>query len=122
MNTTTLDDLRQRLAACWDAETSASPEEWSEVNPSRGQCAITAMIVQDIFGGDLLRTTVNGESHYYNRLPGGEVIDLTFDQFPDGSAYDAEPIVRDRDYVGSSESTMRRYTLLTQRLGLVPAS
>jgi len=37
----------------WDART-ASPacgSKWSEQNPALGQCAVTALLVQDLWGG-----------------------------------------------------------------------
>ena len=40
-----------------------------------------ALIVQDILGGELRRALVNGESHYWNQLDDGTVIDLTRSQF-----------------------------------------
>jgi len=101
--------------ACWDADTSADPDNWTPGNRSYGQCAVTALIVQDQLGGTLLRTTVDGVSHYYNRLPGNRCVDLTFDQFPHGSRHDAESVERDRDYVLSHPATAERYELLNGR-------
>ena len=46
-----------------------------------GQCAVTALVVQDFLGGELIRAFVCGESHYWNRLPDGSELDLTADQF-----------------------------------------
>lgn len=100
--------LLDAIHACWSAETSASPDEWTPENPSRGQCAVVALVIQDEVGGDLLRSTVGGESHYWNRVDGGEV-DYTLEQFPDGSSYDEPPVVRSRDYVLSHPDTARRY-------------
>lgn len=48
-------DLRHHLEHVWSAETSAY-DAWRPDQPSRGQCAVTAAIVQDIFGGDILRS------------------------------------------------------------------
>lgn len=106
------------LRDAWNDETSALPSEWSKLNPARGQCAVSALVVQDTLGGDLLRTTVNGESHYLNRLPDGSVIDVTFDQFPIGTIYDNAPVVRERSYVLSFPATVTRYRLLQKRMQL----
>ena len=57
--------------------TSADPEGWSPHNRPWGQCAVTALVVQDRFGGELLRARVDGVSHYWNRLPDGSELDLT---------------------------------------------
>lgn len=52
--------------------------------PSHGQCAATAIVIQRLLGGLLVSTTVNGTSHWLNRVPVGAScydIDLTGDQF-----------------------------------------
>lgn len=100
----------------WNRYTSATPELWTPQNPARGQCAVTALVAQDIVGGDLVRTTVNGESHYANRLDDGAIFDLTFQQFPEGSEPDGPFEVRSREYVVSYPDTYRRYQLLLMRI------
>ena len=99
----------------WDRFTSASPDEWTPENPARGQCAVTALIVQDMFGGELLRTTVDGESHYLNVIGDGTLVDLTAQQFA-RVGYDSEPEPRDREYVLSFPDTARRYGLLKAQI------
>lgn len=113
----TLYDIKARLRLAWSAETSATPDEWSAANSARGQCAVTALVVQDVLGGELMRSTVLGESHYWNRLPNGREVDLTLEQFG-GYIADAPPVERDRDYVLSFEETRRRYERLRQAAGL----
>jgi hypothetical protein len=107
--------LRQALKQAWTAETSADPKHWSPENPAWGQCAVTALIIQDLFGGALLRCKVNGISHYWNCLPSGEELDLTKDQFRElQEATPPEP--RTREFVLSFPDTVRRYELLKSRL------
>jgi hypothetical protein len=61
--------------------------EWSPERPARGQCAVTALVVQDLLGGELLLAEVRNADgsrqgvHYWNRLAGGLEVDLTRDQF-----------------------------------------
>ncbi len=98
----------------WYAETSAN-EEWSPERPEAGHCAVTSLIVQDILGGELRRALVNGESHYWNQLEDGTVIDLTRSQFANPLVIEDE-IVRDREYVLSNARTKYRYDLLRWRL------
>jgi hypothetical protein len=72
---------------------------------------VTALVVQDLFGGLLLRGTVDGVSHYWNRLDDGSEIDLTVEQF--GRRVEvAERSERDREYVLSFPDTVQRYSLL----------
>lgn len=108
--------LRAVLVRGWDAQTSADPAGWSPANPAWGQCAVTALLIQEVLGGDLIRTEVDGISHYFNRLPSGQCIDLTFEQFPAGSRY-GEQAMRPRAYVAGYPATERRYRLLKQRVG-----
>ncbi len=61
----------------WCAQTSADPDNWTPENPAWGQCAVTALVIQDLCGGELLRTTVGGISHYLNELEDGRWVDLT---------------------------------------------
>jgi hypothetical protein len=103
-------DLERALQHAWSADTSAC-HTWSLECPSAGQCAVTALLVQDFFGGELLRGVVCGESHYWNRLPAGIEVDLTAQQFAE-YRLDGPPGVRDRSYVLSFPDTARRYHLL----------
>lgn len=95
---------------CWSRETSACTT-WTPAISSLGQCAVTALLIQEIFGGDLLRAIVAGESHYWNRFPDGTELDLTRDQF-DQFTLDGEAAERDRSYVLSYPDTAERYRLL----------
>lgn len=106
--------LARAIREAWRASTSAVPEEWSPINPARGQCAVTALVVQDHCGGRLCRAIVNGESHYWNILDDGTEIDLTKDQFERFAPSEVE--FRDRDYVLSFPDTRRRYELLRLQL------
>jgi hypothetical protein len=111
-----LDELEGQLCRAWSAETSAHQVGWTDDNPARGQCAVTALIVQDVAGGELMRCMVNGQSHYYNLLPTGDV-DYTARQFDRPVDYSrSEP--RSRDYVLAHPDTVRRYELLSSRLVL----
>ncbi|HEX9067014.1 MAG TPA: hypothetical protein VF843_18025 [Streptosporangiaceae bacterium] len=112
--------LTSAIRECWTAATSAY-SSWSPARPSLGQCAVSALVIQDYLGGDLIRAENAGHSHYWN-VVGGEVIDITRDQF---SCWD--PVGesgRSREYVLSFPDTVRRYQLLrdavARRLGLPP--
>jgi hypothetical protein len=109
----TLSDLEAALAEAWARETSADASGWSDQNTAWGQCAVTALIVQDFLGGSLLRGEVGPISHYWNVLPSGERVDLTWVQFePSAEIEKIEP--RTRDYVLSHADTARRYRELAK--------
>lgn len=114
----TVSRIRALLLRSWSAET-ATWGFWSPQTPSLNQCAVTALVVQDFLGGDLLRCEMtNGDSHYWNRLPDGTEEDLTADQF---EHIEVRPmrettVVRTRQYVLSFPDTMKRYAILLQRV------
>jgi hypothetical protein len=110
-----LERASEALAQSWSRDTSAEPEVWSEQTPSRGQCAVTALVVQDLFGGELLRCDAEHTSHYWNRLPSGHEVDLTRHQFgPDFKPEFVEK--RSRAYVLSFPDTIARYSKLRRNV------
>ena len=109
------EQLERDIRSAWSAETSADPTRWTATNPAWGQCAVTALVVQDELGGQLERTVISGISHYFNRLPNGQVVDLTFDQFDQPEASGTVES-RDRSYVLGFPDTRRRYHLLRGRV------
>jgi hypothetical protein len=112
-----VDDLKKMLLKAWCAETAKG--DWSKENPSLNQCAITALIVQDFFGGDMLRCKMtNGDSHYWNRMTDGTEVDLTEDQFKliDDKPLKEDFVIRTREYVLSFPDTASRYNLLKHRI------
>jgi hypothetical protein len=108
-----LESIEQRFRCAWDALTSSDPG-WSPSLPSLGQCAVTALIVQDLYGGQLLRARLGEVTHYWNALPDGTEVDLTRDQFDD--FVPADTTTASREYVLSFPVTRRRYELLKARL------
>lgn len=112
--------LVRAIASSWSADTSNDPQRWNPDNPALGQCAVTALVVQDYLGGGLLRGMVGDVSHYWNQLPGGGELDLTRQQFVQPSVQGVAQ--RTRDYVLSNVDTRRRYaalsTLVSRRLRL----
>jgi hypothetical protein len=102
------------LEAVWCAETSADPAGWTSTNPAWGQCAVTALLVQDYLGGGLLRCINEGGSHYWNQLDWGIEVDFTRSQFSVWKPTEIEP--RTRDYVMDNPSTRNRYLVLRSRV------
>jgi hypothetical protein len=95
----------------WTRETSFDPGHWSPRNPAWGQCAVTALVVQDLLGGKLLCSEIDGTRHYWNLLPSRRQLDLTRHQF--GKRFKPGTIgTESREYVLSFSETRRRYELL----------
>ncbi|MEW2167324.1 hypothetical protein AB0912_30640 [Streptomyces sp. NPDC007084] len=83
-----LTDVEAAIRSSWGADTFPpdASSDWNPDNPARGQCGVTAMVVNDLLGGELLRgeVLVNGvrtDYHWWNRLGQGVEIDLTREQF-----------------------------------------
>ncbi|HEY1507954.1 MAG TPA: NUDIX domain-containing protein [Solirubrobacteraceae bacterium] len=118
-----LDALENAIRASWCVWTSDPVDQarWSESNPACGQCASTALVVQDLLGGDLLMADVQAKDgtpagvHYWNRLAGGIELDLTREQFRDG-----ETISESREVTRPADVTRGRlpgqYHLLSSRV------
>lgn len=76
----TPEHMRALLERSWSRDTSATPDIWTPERPSTGQCAVTALLVQEYLGGGILRAPTLDGSHYWNLVDTREV-DLTADQF-----------------------------------------
>ena len=112
-----INELKQLLLKSWDAETCVPGlrSEWTNDNPSLGQCAITALIVNDFFGGKIMRCMASSGSHYYNIID-DEIIDLTVEQFLGEIPQYEDGSERTKDYLLGNEDTKNRYLLLNKRL------
>jgi hypothetical protein len=96
----TLEAVEAAVRRSWSIE-SCDPTDaptWTASNPAQGQCAVTALVVRDLIGGQLLEAEVlfrNGTRqgfHYWNRLAGIDV-DLTREQFTSDEVVQAPQVV-----------------------------
>ncbi|MDP4010267.1 MAG: hypothetical protein Q8P37_00160 [Candidatus Spechtbacteria bacterium] len=114
-------EFMQILLRICDKKTSADPEYWTPQNPLWGHCAVASLLAQDVFGGDLVRASLEGtpfatmRSHYWNRFPNGMEIDFTAIQFGETIPPRLIPQIRERDYLLSNAETRQRYELLRVR-------
>ena len=128
MNKPSIQQLTQALHSSWGADTCFNSNKWTEDNAARGQCTVSSLVVQDYFGGELLRYQVNegdlNEKHYCNILDDGTIIDTTGSQYKNPVNLRVKPV----DLVGkftsvrnrclSDEDTRQRYELLKSRVVL----
>ena len=56
------------------------------------------------------------QSHYYNKLPDGQALDLTLTQYGSEVKIESQKEIRSREFVLSYPDTQRRYALLRSRL------
>jgi len=112
-------DTRKKLEKAFSKET-AFPGTTSEI-PSAGHCAAVAYLVWSMFGGQMVSTKVNGESHWFNRI-GAWDVDLTGDQFgraalqvgDNGTLY---PETKLRNYDELKQETTDRARTLARKAG-----
>lgn len=114
------DKVVSALQKSWTSESSFLPDEWSAENPARGQCAVTAIVVQDYLGGDIVKCDVIGDhdAHFFNKLEDGSVVDLTQSQFPDGSEFVNEKLAN-REKMLSYPGTQNRYNTLSEKVKMM---
>lgn len=101
--TWTLQQVEAAVRGGWSLETCDPVDvaDWSSASPARGQCGSTALVLQDLLGGDLLMAEVlSGDGsrqgyHYWNRLSSGIEVDLTREQFAPDEVV-REPIMVER--------------------------
>ena len=63
-----------------------SSTKWEEDSPWKGQCSVTALVVHNHFGGKILKTNIDGQWHFYNKI-NNQVFDLTSEQFSEQINY-----------------------------------
>lgn len=87
MMTSSLAEIDRAVRGGWGADTCdpADLADWHPGNPARGQCGATALVLHDLFGGDLVlgEVHIDGERtgyHWWNRFAGGVDVDLTREQ------------------------------------------
>jgi len=116
-------ELERALRSSWSRETSSDPENWSPSNPAWGQCAVTALVVNDYLQGEIVWAKAvlpDGRtiSHYFNKIRGSEK-DFTRSQFPEGTII-PEGVPRTQGfpstvtYLLSNNDTARRYLRLKE--------
>lgn len=110
-----IENIQKTLLECYSKELCYSKvqDDWSEFNKCCGMCAITSLIVNDYFGGDICKIYVDGISHYFNLIE-NKIVDLTSSQFNNELNYNNYQII-DRQKI-LIDDTKNRYTILKSRL------
>ncbi|MFE4690843.1 hypothetical protein ACFRH6_12375 [Streptomyces sp. NPDC056749] len=115
-----LTDIEAAVRDSWGADTTTPVHrpDWDPGNAARDQCGVTALVVNDLLGGELIRgeVRVDGERvdfHWWNRLGAGLEIDLTREQFaPHEIVTDGVAVERPAEIVRLREE----YELLSARV------
>jgi hypothetical protein len=88
------------LLKSWSLESSS---RWLEENPACGQCGVTALVINDIFGGEILKTNILGVWHFYNRIDDNRY-DFTVSQFSGMPRYMDVLSSREEAFTDTSEA------------------
>jgi len=97
-----------RQAWCRETAPQGSPE-----NPACGQCDVTSLVIHERFGGEIVKTDVDGAPHFYNRIAGNRY-DFTASQFSVLPAYRDQQSSRD-EVLTSHPRTRQQYEILLRR-------
>ncbi len=121
--------LKKALRASWSSETSYAPATWDPKRAALGQCAVTALVVQDYLGGTIQRGNLTNIAnfeylvcHFWNRLQDGSIIDLTSEQFPAKTLKNVSKTIypfgkaRTRHSLLKFETMERRYAILKRNV------
>lgn len=111
--------MRKIIEKAWCKETAhpSYQKDWTPDNPSYGQCCVTALLVQDLYGGNIYSCKVGNISHFVNIID-NRIIDMTSDQFegPSNIKYISGSFKnRTRESLLKSKSVKERYELLKKR-------
>ena len=105
--------LRAAMVKAAQADTAYDPAKWKRAkDPLTGHCYGAAHLVQDRFGGELVKGVVRGQAHAWNRLPGGREVDLTGSQYGGDGMH---PLVQ-AEGVAASRSTNPRFARFAERV------
>lgn len=75
------------LSALFDSWSPQSAIQWRSDNPALGQCNATSMLIEELFGGRILKTRYREGFHFYNETDGRRY-DFTASQFASRVEYD----------------------------------
>ena len=108
--------LETMLKSCYSKDTCYPKykEKWNINNPTCGQCAITALILNDYFGGKLGKVYIGNISHYFNII-NGKPVDFTSSQFKHEVDYSNYQLVN-RNIMLQNKNTRSRYYTLKRQL------
>jgi hypothetical protein len=87
----------------WSAATVSAG--YDPARRARNQCSVTALAVQTMFGGDIVKTPTVGGTHFYNHVD-GVYWDLTVEQFDAPIPFANLPSSRDEALADSSPAKL----------------
>ena len=112
--------LEKAIKASWDKKTCHPDgvKKWNKKNPSYGHCGVSALLIQEYFGG---RIALNKKlRHVWNILPNGSEYDIARGQFPRGTSIKREGFMSRHNMfynkLAIKAKVKERYDLLKKRV------
>jgi hypothetical protein len=104
--------LSYQIKQSWTKETAhpAYQAKWNSDNPSTSQCLVTALLIQELKGGEIASCKVGRYSHFVNII-NEQIEDYTVEQFKTPINY-KKLAVKDRKILLKNKDTLKRYELL----------
>ncbi len=103
------DHIQNILFQSWSIESSS---KWTIKNPAKGQCGVTALVINDLYGGEILKTDLEDGWHFYNEI-NGKRYDFTESQFLNSFEYMDVPSNREEAFADTNE---KQYNYLKKRV------
>ncbi|MEC1595813.1 hypothetical protein P9D75_19550 [Bacillus spizizenii] len=94
-----MEHVKYILKQSWSRHTSS---KWTEECPACGQCGVTALVIQDQFGGTIFKTKIGESWHFYNNI-NGVIYDFTSEQFQAPIEYQHIPSSREEAFLDTNE-------------------
>ncbi|MBM7705051.1 YunG family protein [Metabacillus iocasae] len=104
-----IERMKELLLKGWSLQSSS---KWTADNPACGQCSVTSLVMQDVFGGIILKTRCEDGWHFYNQIDGMRY-DFTASQFSSTINYD--DIVSSREEA-FQDTNHQQYEYLLKKL------
>ena len=111
--------IEDLLSRAWCKETTFIDiqDEWSSDNKAYGQCAVTTLVINDLFGGKIAYDKPN--FHLWNELPDGTWQDFSREQFKDNRDFTVTKY-QTKEEIFSNKTGLRnktedKYKLLKKR-------
>ena len=108
--------LFYQIKQSWTKETAhpAYQSKWNSNNPAIGQCLVTALLIQELKGGEIASCKVGNYSHFVNII-NGQIEDYTAEQFKTPVKY-KKLVLKERKILLRNKDTLKRYELLKGNL------
>ncbi len=105
----------EKMSKCWGADTSYFNDD--RAPRCAGQCACSALCIQDEFGGEIKRIIIGNTRHYFNVVD-GKIIDSTASQYLIDKGIDYSAATNPPDDFPFPE-TIDKYNLLKRKMKIL---